>query len=45
MQSKTIELNLNSFVVFFKNYTVAFYAILDKNCSKNWHVKIEKVAI
>jgi len=43
MQSKRIELNWNSFVIFF-HYTFTFCAILDKNCSKKLHVKIEKVA-
>jgi len=35
--------NLNNFEVSFL-FTLKFCAILDKNCSKNLHVKIEKVA-
>jgi len=35
--------NLNSFELFFL-FTLKFCAILDKNCSKRLHVKIEKVA-
>jgi len=35
--------NLNSFEVSFL-FTLKFCPILDKNCSKTLHVKIEKVA-
>jgi len=42
MQSKKIRTNLNNFEVSFL-FTLKFCAILDKNCSKKLHVKIEKV--
>jgi len=44
MQSKKIRTNLNNFEVSFL-FTLKFCAILDKSCSKNLHIKIEKVAI
>ena len=45
MQSKRIELNWNSSVVFFLITLLLFVQYLIKNCSKELHVKIEKVAI
>jgi len=38
------SLHLFSTKVAFFNYTLTSCAILDKNCSKQLHVKIEKVA-